>query len=444
MALSPTAGKLAMLVGQIDPCGSRGRPVDLVWFDASVAATHQGEVHGLRSELQGEVRPHRDLLAVSLIARLPLGMAGVGLVSIALKRGLGPGTGGTALAAYAVGVAIAGPVWGRRCRVSGVRAVLTACALGQLVACAWLALAGWGSAAFLAGATALGASTPPVMAIMRATWDRLFAGSPSAANRLAVIETMNTEVVHIVGRTVVAGLAAIAAWTVPFTYLAFTLGGAWMLRRDARVAAPPAVASHRSLRPVATAVMACWAAALGMAAISHGLAATAMVTSVPSDEIWRGPAMMAIWGLGSLAGGAVWLAGRSASSPRVVALGGFIAFSGVACLIGLPGTTRLVPVWGLVFLLGVPIAPTVSAVFQAARIGVPPDRHVEAFAMLNSVNLGGFAIGSIVGGWAVQAAGGAVPAFLLAGAASLGAALAVAVTWTRPVARRTSSVASSL
>lgn len=83
---------------------------------------------------QGDLRPHRDLLASSLISRLPLGMAGVGLVSIALGRGLGPGTGGSALAAYALGVALGGPIRGRLCRVSGVRTVLTVCSLGQVLA----------------------------------------------------------------------------------------------------------------------------------------------------------------------------------------------------------------------------------------------------------------------------------------------------------------------
>lgn len=233
---------------------------------------------------QGDLRPHRDLLASSLISRLPLGMAGVGLVSIALGRGLGAGSGGSALAATA----------------------------------------------------------------------------------------------------------------------------------------------------------------LGMAAASHGLAATAMVTSVPADEAWKGAATMAIWGVGSLVGGAIHLTRQTAASPRGAAIAGFLAFSVIAFLIASASPARLVPTWGLVLLLGLPIAPSVSAVFQAARMGVPADRHVEVFAMLNSVNLGSFALGSIVGGWAVQSAGGAVPAFLLAGTASLGAALAVAVTWTQPEARRASSVASPL
>lgn len=282
------------------------------------------------------------------------------------------------------------------------------------------------------------------MAIMRATWDKLFADSPPVANRLAVVETMNTEVVHIVGRTVVAGLAAISTWVVPLVYLALTLTGAGRLGRDTRVASPQADSSHRGLQPLVTVTIVAWAAALGMAAASHGLAATAMVTSVPPAEAWKGAATMAIWGLGSLVGGALHLARRTAASPRAVAIAGFLAFSVVACLIASASPSRLLPTWGLVLLLGLPIAPTVSAVFQAARMGVPADRHVELFALLNSVNLGSFALGSIVGGWAVQSAGDAVPAFLLAGTASLGAALAVAVTWTRPEARRASSVASPL
>ena len=44
------------------------------------------------------MRPYRGLLLLSFASRLPLGMAGVGLLALALVRGLGPGIGGTAIA----------------------------------------------------------------------------------------------------------------------------------------------------------------------------------------------------------------------------------------------------------------------------------------------------------------------------------------------------------
>lgn len=70
------------------------------------------------------LRPHRDLLGLSFLSRLPLSMAGVGILTLGLQRGLGAGLSGTATASYALCFGLAGPFLGRAA-TRGIPPVLT-------------------------------------------------------------------------------------------------------------------------------------------------------------------------------------------------------------------------------------------------------------------------------------------------------------------------------
>lgn len=371
----------------------------------------------------GEIVANRDLLATSLVARIPLGMAGVALLTLALARGLGPGIGGTAVGGYAVAVAVCSPLWGRRAQARGAGRTLPECAAGQVAACLGLAAAGSAPALYLGAAAALGATTPPLAAIMRSTWNHLYADRPETAGRFAVIESMNNEAVHICGRILVAGLTAAAAWVIPVAYLALAVGGTWRLSRDPRLAiAPPLERADNGSR-IWNATNVAWAVAMLTLALSHGAAATAMVAESTPTGDWRGAATMAVWGVGSLLGGLVTLTRDDLASPRVTAFAGLAWFAAVALTLGLITGLPLVGSWVLILLLGAPISPTVSAVFRAVRPAVPAHRQVEAFAYLASLSFLGFALGSVAAGWTIQWSAVPGASFLLAGAFSLAAIL---------------------
>lgn len=363
------------------------------------------------------MRPYRGLLALSFASRLPLGMAGVGLLALALARGLGPGIGGTAVGCYALSFAVAGPWLGRRTQVRGPHRVLTECLVGQLVACVLLVLA-LSPPVFLLSAALLGLTTPPLAAIMRATWNRLFETDARAAGQLAVVETLNTEGVHIVGRIAVAALAVVGAAMIPVAYGVLMLVGLLRLRADPRLVPPPRVRHDRTGARMWNAATVGWGAVMLAMATSHGAAATTMVTSATPSGGWQGPAVMAVWGVGSLVGGAVVLARGDLAGPLPTAAIGSVAFAAVAAASAWLQATGLA-LMALVFLLGVPISSMVSAVFRGSEPAAPAARQVELFAFYTSLSFLGFSAGSALAGWVVEGTGLANSGFVVASAASM-------------------------
>ena len=363
------------------------------------------------------LRPYGGLLAVSFLSRVPLGMAGVGLLALALSSGLGPGIGGTAVGLYAASFAAAGPLWGRAAQNVGAHAVLRACWLGQILACGAVVVGQSQKAAYLVAAALLGLTTPPLAAIMRATWNHLFAGDDRLADRLSVLETMNTEGVHIAGRLIVAALAAVGAMLIPWVYAILISLGIGLLARDSRLVEP----SHGrrqdgsgKRKGVWNRTNVVWAGAMLMMAVSHGAAATSMVVSQSAEIAWRGPLTMVVWAVGSLLGGLASLGRPNLASPIVTTLVGQFAFAIIAWELVRADFTETWA-WLLILALGVPISPTISSVFRASRTVTAIDQQVWLFSVFASLNFLGFSVGSAAAGWVMEL-DGVVSGFYVAAA----------------------------
>lgn len=372
----------------------------------------------------GSIRPYRGLLATSFLSRIPLGMAGIGLLTLALASGLGPGVGGTAVGVYAACFALAGPIWGRAVQRLGPYRVLKTCWVGQVsasLAVATLQSQPWG---YLLASALLGVTTPPLAAIMRATWNHLFSTHDRLADRLSVFETMNTEAVHVVGRLLVAALAAAGAFLVPWIYATIMTIGLALLTRDGRLV-NPVMAAKRG-RSTWNGTNLVWGLVMLLMAVSHGGAATAMVVSGSPSGDWRGPLTMVVWALGSIAGGALTLTRPNLASPVRTAMVGQVCFAAVAVMLAHTfGDAGWTP-WLLLLALGAPITPTISAVFRASKTVTRTADQVRQFALFNSLNFLGFSIGSAAAGWTMDLLSRPGSGFLLAALSACAALLPLA------------------
>ena len=362
---------------------------------------------------------HRDLLATSAISRLPLGMAGVGILTVAVGSGLGAGVGGTAVAIYSVAFAVAGPIWGRRAGNSGSAGVVLVCWLGQALACGLVLVGRARPWVFLAAALMWGLTTAPVVAIFRATWSRLLIGNPADSQRMAVVETLNSEAAHIIGRLLVALLAALGSAWIPVVSLVLTSLGAVRMIPDRRLVGPERVGSdERRPGPLWSLPTICWAGVLAAMSLSHGVAATTMVAG--AGGTWRGAALMSVWGMGSLVGGLIALRQRQLRNPVASACRGALWFAGAAlALAATRDVSGAVLLTGLTFVLGLPIAPAVSAVYRGVAPWIAEGRDVELLAQLTAVTFIAFAAGAACAGWLLEVSPAAVLGYAAAAAMSL-------------------------
>ncbi|MGY1829079.1 hypothetical protein ACI8AA_01475 [Geodermatophilus sp. SYSU D01180] len=352
-------------------------------------------------------------------------MGAVGVLTLGVARGFGPGQTGALAACYTVALGCAAPVWGALADRRGLPLVLRLCVGANLAGTALLLVPSYGTS--VAGALLLGVGTPPVAAAMRATWNRLLpAGAPRV--RASDVESILAEGVHIVGRILVAALAAVTAQTIVLVQaLLLTVGGLG-LSLDRRLG--PAASVRLGSSPAMT-MRRGWPLFLVtlLASAAHGCVATVFAV-VPSTAV-DGPLLMTAWGVGSFVGGSAfarWRDGRPVASAVPV---GLLLFA-FLCLTGIVAfeygfTAQVV----MAFVLGLPLAPTFSGLYTVAGEVAPVGRENETFAIMSSVVVVAFGMGTGLTGALSARMSALVGGFGAASGLTL-AALSVGVLALRP------------
>lgn len=344
--------------------------------------------------------PHaRAMLGWSLLGRLPLGMTPLALLFLVRGEGMTYGAAGVVVALYTIAVGIGAPIAGRHVDRAGPTRVLRmrAIAYPALIAgVAVLALAGAGIVPLAAVAALAGLSLPPLSSTVRVVWPRIAPGE--LRSTAYAMEAALQEVFFVGGPLLAAALAAIEpAAAVAGAGLASLVGTTATAGLPPVRETPPSRAGSAGLLGalgspgVRTVVL--YAATVGVGFGAVELAMPAFAEEHGAREL--GGVALACFAAGSLAGGLVAGMRPPASVVRRFVGGSFV----LACaLLGLQLAVSLPTLYVLAFVAGLPIAPTIGALYTLIDRSAREGTAAEAFAWFGTAVSIGIAAGSATAG----------------------------------------------
>jgi MFS family permease len=367
------------------------------------------------------------LLLAGFAGRLPSAMVPLALLLMVQQQTGSYAVAGLTSATYGIAMAFMAPGLGRLADRRGPRPVLFAeAALYPLLLVALVAviLGGAPTPVVIGAAAAAGAATPLVSGTVRALWSRV---DPAVRPTAYALDATATELVFVAGPTAVAALAVLATPAVAILAAgvlavvgALGIATSAAMRAWVPVGGPRTGVLTTALAPGMPRVLLSGSALmLGFGALEVAVPAFADAAGSPGMS----GVLLAVWALGSVAGG-LWFGARvvSASLPRQYRWG----LLGVT--IGLVPLAAISSPWvlgALLFLGGTAIAPTLTV--QSTLVGsiAPAHATTEAFTWLSTIAFGASAVGAAVGGALIEGPAGVSGSLVLAAGA---AGLAVAVT----------------
>jgi MFS family permease len=375
--------------------------------------------------------PHvAALIASTLLARFPIGINALAVV-LYLRASTGSfAIAGAVAGSLAAGSGIGAPVQGRLVDSFGQRRVLVPLGFLHAAALGALVLAGESGAptAALVGCGLLaGFAIPPTSSVLRSMWPHLLRDKPQLLQPAYALDSVLIELIFILGPLLTAVLtAAVSPASALIVSVASVITGTiWFTAqapsrafepdREARTSRFGALASPgvRSL------VLTSLPAGIGIGMVEVGL---------PAFSDAQGAAelaglLLAVWSLGSAAGGLIY--GALPNRPPLGRL--HLAVSGLLPLGLLPlaAATSIPTMALLVIPAGAFIAPLLATRNELIGWVAPAGARTEAYTWPVTAFVGGIAIGSAISGTIVESQGWRVSFLLAAAAAAVGTVVAV-------------------
>jgi MFS family permease len=377
--------------------------------------------------------PHvAALIAATLLARFPIGINALALVLYLRAERGSFAVAGAVAGALAAGSGIGAPVQGRLVDGFGQRRVLVplgivhAAALGALVASTE---AGAPAAVLLAFGFIAGFAIPPTSSVLRSMWPDLLREHPHLMQPAYALDSVLIEMIFVLGPLVTAVVAtalappaalAVSAVSVIAGTVAFTALPPSREFRPQRDGRPAGALGALASPGVRTLILTSVPAGIGVGICEVALPAF----SDASGAAATAGVLLAIWSLGSAAGGLVY--GALPNRPPLNRV--HFAVAALLPLGLLP--MALAPSVAVMALLVIPagmfIAPLLATRNELVGWVAPAGARTEAYTWPVTAFVGGIAVGSALAGAIVEGPGWRT-AFIVAGAVAAVGTLIVAV-----------------
>ncbi|MEV7782655.1 MFS transporter [Kitasatospora sp. NPDC088351] len=355
--------------------------------------------------------------STGFIARLPISMTGIGIVTMLSQLRGSYGVAGLVSAVLALSAAVLGPLvsWlvdrhGQR-RVALPAAAITVVAATGLLLCAHYNAPVWTLFVFAAGMGVM----PSTGAMVRARWAHLYRDDAPRLHTAYSFEAVVDEVCFIVGPILAVGLA-----TTVFPESGVMLAGVALA-----VGIVMFTAQRRTEPPVHPA-----AAQSGGSAIFNGGLVVLVLTFIATGAIFGSvevvtvafadeqghkavaSVVLALWALGSCLAGVVFGTLKLNGSMAGRFFGGVVlmALSMLPLLLvaeWVHGVGGLVAVGAALLVAGIAISPTLITAMALVERLVPAAKLTEGMTWTTTGLALGVALGSSAGGWVIDASGAA-------------------------------------
>lgn len=357
----------------------------------------------------GAIDRYRDLLSApgvllmvlaGIIGRVPSTMLELALPLVVVGRTGSWVSAGIVTAAYTIAGAVLGPVRGRLVDRVGAPVILVATGWGQALALGGmlLILAVSSNLVWLSGiAVITGALSPPVGPIMRVLWSRF--ERPDLREAAFAFESITIDILYIVGPSLVAVLIAVAPIDVCLIAAALlvALGPSLLaLAPGAASARPEARSTHwlgalrsgavRRMLPISFFVSGSFTATdLGIIAFTSAHHAKAL-----------SGILIAAMSVGSIVGGLYWGSRRQPGTLRQQLTALLLALTAGTVLLIFSGSVLLFGI--LSALVGLALAPAITAMYSLMDAVAPRNEMTESFAWLGTSGNAGGAVAVAIAG----------------------------------------------
>jgi predicted MFS family arabinose efflux permease len=383
------------------------------------------------------LRPYRDLLATpgglrlsasAFVARLPIAMDGLGIVLLVVAETGSYGRAGAISATFALVNACAAPAIARLVDRFGQRRVLLPTVPVHAVAFlsfGWLAAHDGPTWAQVATVVVAALLAPSIGALVRARWGYILGDDPRLRTAYA-LESVLDELIFVLGPLVVTVLAtdvAPAAGVVAAVVL-LVVGTAALLSHTSTEAP---VVRHLEAHPNALRSRGLPALMLVMIFTGGVFGAVELSAVAFADHAGHRPlagALLACYAGGSMVSGLVFGAIRGDLAPRRSLAVGLAVMTVTAAV--LPAVSGLAVLAPLLFVAGLGIAPSLISGFTLVERTVPARAVTEGLTWLTTALVVGFSGSTWLAGQLVDGAG--VDWAFAVGAGSAAVALVVVVS----------------
>lgn len=369
----------------------------------------------------------RGFVLAGMVARMPISMTGIGLITMLAQLKGGYGLAGAVAATFALATAFCAPQVSRlvdrfgQGRVLPVAALLGGGALLMLLLCTRLQAPHWTLFLF----AALAGCMPSMSAMVRARWTEVYRGQPQLRTAYA-LESVLDEVCFIVGPPLSVGLCVVAfpeAGPLASVLLLAIGVTAFVLQRGTEPPVHPHQAHHQGSIIGSGDVFLLLLLMVAMGIIVGVVDVVSVAFAQQQGQPAAASIVLSVYAIGSCLAGLAFGALRSK-----LPLPQLFLYGGVATAVTTLPLLLASNILGLslaVFVAGLFFAPTLIVAMALVERIVPPARLTEGLTWLVTGLSIGVAIGAAGSGWLVDTFGARSGFWLAiaAGAVVLGAAV---------------------